>query len=154
MGKALLAVVSLLVVLVVGIGLAVYLTREETAYAVDNLLAENIGRSVATAEQDNDGRVVLSDLTDFEWDRVLVVAKGTPTERIEQELGDEYRGSLNYDAESAELFVFVRDGELVRFADYRGSGRFAGLRRPIDEFTPQTAVFEVEDMVARPVSRR
>ncbi|MDP9376976.1 MAG: hypothetical protein M3P40_05300 [Actinomycetota bacterium] len=153
MGRALLAVITLLLLCIVGLGLSVYFTRGEKTYAVDNLLAEELGRDVATAE-DQGRPVVLADITKFEWDQVLVVAKGTPRERIERALGRDFQGHINYDVESAELFVFVRDGELVRYADYRGRGRFTGVKKPIDKLTPATAVFEVRNMVARPAKSR
>lgn len=153
MGKALWAVISLLVVCILALGVSVYLTRGEKTYAVDNLLAEEITRRFSTAEE-GDGRVVLAEVTDFEWDRVLVVAKGTPRPRIDAVLGADFNGYLNYDVESAELFLFERDGELARYADFRGRGSFAGLRRPIATLTPETAVFEVRDRVARPVAIR
>jgi hypothetical protein len=150
MGRALLAVGTLLVVLIAVLMLSVYLTREEKTYAVDNLLAEDLGRAIATAEA-NRRRVDLAAATDFGWDEVLVVAEDTPHEVIEEELGGEFRGHLNYDVESREIFVFLRDGELVRYADYRGRGRFEGLDRPIARLSREQAVFEVRDLVARPV---
>ena len=150
MGRALFAVGTFLVLLIAALIVAVVMTRGEETYAVDNLLAENISREVATAE-DNTGRVDLAAVTDFEWDTVLLVAEDTPRERLEEALGTEFRGELNYDVESSELFVFMRDGELVRFADYRGRGRFTGVERPIARLTPEEAVFEVSDLVARPV---
>lgn len=151
MGRALLAVGTFLVLLIAALIVSVVVTRGEETYAVDNLLAESISREVATAEQESSGRVDLAAVTDFEWDTVLVVAEDTPRERLEEALGTEFRGELNYDVESSELFVFMRDGELVRFADYRGRGRFAGVERPIARLTPEEAVFEVSDLVARPV---
>ena len=150
MGRALLAVGTFLVLCIVALIVSVVLTRGEETYAVDNLLAESISREVATAEE-NSRRVDLAAVTDFEWDTLLLVAEGTSRERLEEALGTEFRGQLNYDVESSELFVFMRDGELVRFADYRGRGRFAGVERPIARLTPEEAVFEVSDLVARPV---
>lgn len=150
MGKALLAVGTLLVLLIAVLILSVYLTQDEESYAVDNLLAENLSREIAIAE-DNRRRVDLATVAAFEWDEVLVVAEDTPHEAIEEALGSDFRGELNYDIESHELFVFLRDGELVRYADYRGRGRFAGLERPIDRLSREEAVFSVRDLVVRPV---
>ncbi len=150
MGRALLAVGSFLVLCIVLLIVSVVLTRGEETYAVDNLLAESLSREVATAE-DNSRMVDVAGVTDFEWDTLLLVAEDTPRAQLEQALGDTFQGALNYDVESSELFVFLRDGELVRFADYRGRGRFAGVERPIARLTPEQAVFEVRDLVARPV---
>src|SRR3712207_435802 len=128
MGRALLAVGTFLVLCIAALIVSVVLTRGEETYAADNLLAEALSREIATAENNN-RRVDVSRVTDFEWDTLLLVAEDTPRARLEQELGAEFRGNLNYDVESGELFVFLRDGELVRFADYRGRGRFAGVEK-------------------------
>ena len=152
MGRALLAVGTFLVLCIAALIVSVVLTRGEETYAVDNLLAEALSREVATAE-DNRRTVDVARVTDFEWDTLLLVAEDTPRARLEEEIGSDFRGHLNYDVESGELFVFLRDGELVRFADYRGRGRFAGVGKPIARLTPEEAVFEVADLVARPVRR-
>lgn len=149
MGRALLAVGSFLVLCIVALIVSVVLTRGEETYAVDNLLAESLSREVATAE-DNSRAVDVAGVTDFPWDTLLLVAEDTPRGQLEQALGSEFQGSLNYDVESSELFVFLRDGELVRFADYRGLGTFEDVEKPIARLTPEEAVFEVEDLVARP----
>lgn len=148
MGRVLFAVIGFLVALIVALALAVYLTRDEDNVAVDNLLAEAVSREIATAEQ-NDRIVEFAALTDFEWDRLLIVAEDTPTETVEEALGGRFAGQLNYDVESREIFIFLRDGELVRFADYRGRGTFRGIERPIAELTPEEAVFSVRGLVIR-----
>jgi hypothetical protein len=150
MGRALLAVGTLLVALIAVLIVAVLLTQEEESFAVDNRLAENLSREIATAE-DNRRQVDLAAVADFEWDEVLILADDAPPEVLEEELGSDFPGELNYDVESDELFVFLRDGEVVRYADYRGLGRFARLEQPIDRLSREEAVFEVRDLVARPV---
>ena len=150
MERALLAVGTLLVLLIGVMAFSVYATREEEQLAVDNLLAESIGREVATSEA-NDRLVDMRQLTDFSWDRMLLVADDATREDINRTLGSEFTGQLNYDIESRELFLFMRDGELVRFADYRGRGSFEGVPEPVAALTPDEAVFEVRDLVARPV---
>ncbi len=150
MGRALLAVGTFLVLCIAALIVSVVLTRGEETYAVDNLLAESLSREIATAEE-NKRRVDFAAATDFEWDALLIVEEDTPRARLEQALGSNFKGHLNYDVESRELFVFVRDGELVRYADYRGRGRFAAIEKPIARLAPEEAVFEVRDLVARPV---
>ena len=153
MGRALLAVGLLLVACIGVMALAVLLTQDEPSYAVDNLLAENLSREIATAEGAG-RRVDFARVTDFEWDELLLVADDAPRARLEQALGSDFEGELNYDVESRELFVFVLGGQLVRFADYRGRGRFTGVPRPVARLTPEQAVFEVRDLVVRPVRAR
>ncbi len=148
MGRALIAVATVLGICFVIFGGVVYLTRDEDGIAVDAILSENISRSVAQAQRDEQ-RVDLRQLTDFDWDQVLIFAPGTPREAISKALGFHFYGELPYTAETQEVFVFTNRGKFVRFADYRGSGRFVGLRRPFQELDANDAVWDVRDLVAR-----
>lgn len=149
MGRALGAIGGLLVLCLAILGIVVFASRDEDRVAVDSVLAEALTRAIAEAEQLGE-RVEVDRYADFPWDELLLVAKGTPRSLISRELGFEFRGDLPYDAESGELFVFLDDGGLRRFADYRGRGTFVDVDRPIAHFTPDTAVFEVRDLVVRP----
>jgi hypothetical protein len=149
MARALVAVGAALVLCFAILGAVVYFTRSEDTIAVDSGLAESITKAVAEAEQRGEP-VDLSRLTSFPWDRVVVFVPRTPKAVVDKALGFEFKGDLPYDAESSEVFAFVDDGRLARFADYRGRGTFAGLERPVDELTPRQAVFDVHDLVARP----
>ena len=149
MGKVLAAVIGFLALCILGLGLVAYLGREEESVAVDNLLAEDLTRLIQTAG-DRDGEVDLTAAAEFDWDRVLLVAPGTPNERISDALGSAFDGELNYDAESEQLFVFARGSRLARYADYRGRASFAGFDRPIAELSREEAVLSVEDLVVRP----
>jgi len=150
MGKALIAVGTFLSLCFLVFGGVVYLTRDEDTFAVDAQLSEAISRAVAEAEQR--GEIVdLRTLADFDFDRVLVYAPGTPRDQVSAALGFEFQGDLRYTAESSEVFVFTNRGRFVRFADYRGRGRFEGLQRPLDYLPAGEAIFRVRDGVARPV---
>jgi hypothetical protein len=145
MGRALTAVGVALVLIMGGLALAVFVSRDEDNIGVDNILSENLTRAFSTASS-----VDLADpeLTPFEWDRVLVVARGTPRAAISERLGYEWTGLVGF--ESGELFIFLRDGEVARFADYRGSARFSGLRSPFAELPRSDAVFAVRGSVITP----
>jgi hypothetical protein len=147
MARALFAVGGLLALLVAGLVALAWLGNADESLAVDDILSESLTRAVATADRE-DSNLTLADVTDFPWDRVVLVAPGTPREAVSRRLGTEFDGLVGYDA--GDLFVFIRDGEVDRFAHYRGRARFEGLSRPFDEFTPQTAVFAVEDQVLQP----
>ena len=149
MGRALLAVGGLLVLCFTVLGVAVFATREEDRVAVDQILAEEISRQLALADGMPDP-VELDVVTEFEWDELVIVAEDTARADIDAELGFEFKGDLTYDAESQDLFVFVRDGRLARFADYRGRFRFEGIERPFARFTPRDAVFRVGGGTVRP----
>jgi hypothetical protein len=149
MGRALFVIGVLLLACFTILGGAIYLSREEDRVAVDAELAESITRAIAVAE-DRGEDVDLTRLAPFAWDRVLVVGEDTPRELISEAIGEEFKGDLPYDAESGELFVFVLGQSLARFADYRGSGRFQGVERPIDTFERARAAFRVQDLVVRP----
>jgi hypothetical protein len=147
--KALTAVGIALVVFMGGLGLAVYLTRDEDYIAVDNLLAEKLSKAIGTA-QDRGADVDLAREANFDWDRVLITEPGLEPARISQRLGSEWKGRNNSFAAGAPLFIFVRDGKVVRFADYRGEGRFEGFERPIAELPRARAALRVRDLVITP----
>src|SRR4051794_7277500 len=149
MGKALLAVGAFLILCFVIFGGAVFLSRDEDRFAVDNLLAERISREVVIAGQDGQP-LDLRRVTSFDWDRVLVADIDTPRARISEALGFPFKGELSYTAESSELFIFTNRGQFVKFADYRGRRPFAGLQEPMQSFTANDALFRVRDGVVRP----
>ena len=149
MGRALLAVGGLLLLCFAILGVAVFATREEDRVAVDQILAEDISRQLALADGAPDP-VEVDVITQFEWDELVIVAKDTSRAAIDEELGFEFKGDLAYDAESQELLIFLRDGRLARFADYRGRLEFTGVDRPFARFAPDTAVFRVSGGRIRP----
>jgi hypothetical protein len=146
MGRVLGLVAGALVAIVAGLGLAVYVTRDGDGIQGDNLLAERVTRAIALAEQ-SDGVVDLSEVAPFAWDRVLLVAPGTPRKAISRRLGREWAGIDAVDG--GDLLIFLRGADVVRFADYRGSGRFEGFSRPFAELPRERAVLEVRLLVIR-----
>jgi hypothetical protein len=147
MGRVLALVGAALALLVAGLALAVYLTRDEDKLAIDNLLSESFSRAVALAPEG--GRVDLRQLARFPWDRLLIVASGTPRADISQQIGYEWNGVYGF--RTGDLLLFERAGRVVRFADYRGEGRFAGIARPFAQLPRPRAVFVVRGLVIRPV---
>ena len=145
--KALAAVGAALALALLILGLVVYVNRDEDIVAVDNLLAESITREIGTAEQRGED-VVLSDVTPFEWDTVLIAAKTASRAEISRAVGAPWKGDLAF--RTGDLLIFVRDGRVVRFADYRGEGRFAGVQRPIARLDRDDAAFTVRELVIRP----
>jgi hypothetical protein len=147
MARALAAVGAALVFLLLVLGAVVYLNRDEDAIAVDNLLAENISREIGTAEQ-RGADVDLADVTDFEWDHVLLVEHSAGRAAISKALGAPWKGEVAFG--TGDLLIFVRGKHVARYADYRGEGRFAGVARPVARFAHDDAVFSVRDLVIRP----
>lgn len=147
MGRALIAVATVLGICFVIFGGVVYVTRDEKGIAVDAILSENITRSVGESGR-RGGRLDLRELTDFDWDQVLIFGPGTPRKAISAHLGFHFYGELPYTAETQEVFVFTNRGRFVRFADYRGNGRFVGLTRPFQELDANDAVWDVRGLVA------
>ncbi len=143
MGRVLALVAAALAVAIGGLLLAVFLTRDEHNVSLDNLLSERFSKAVATQRT-----VDLRQVAPFEWDRVLIVAQGTPRAAISRRLGREWTGIVGIRA--GDLLIFLRGRDVVRFADYRGEGRFAGIDRPFAEIPRERAVFEVDDLVIRP----
>ena len=150
MGRVLALVAGALVFFIAALGLAVYFTRDEDNLQADNLLAENFTKAVTLAPE-NDGVVRLPEVAKFDWERVLVVQPGTSREAISQRLGHEWTGIDTVDG--GELLLFVHDGKVVRFADYRGSNTFDGFDKPFAEIAREDATFTVRDRVVRPGPR-
>jgi hypothetical protein len=147
-GKALTAVGIALALLIGGLGLAVYLTRDEDNLQVDNILAENLTKAIALA-QGQGGRVDLTTQARFDWDRVLLVSRNATPAQISARIGHPWTGIVGF--RTGELFLFERGSRVVRFADYRGEGRFRGFQRPFTELPRAQAVLRVHDLVVRPV---
>jgi hypothetical protein len=151
MGRVLALVAAGLAVCIGALLVAVYVSRDEDNVQSDNLLSEAFTRQVTISQDPANGRhgvVRLSDVAPFAWDRVLLVAPGTRRGAIARRLGRPWTGIDTIDG--GEELIFLRDGKVVRLADYRGNGRFAGLPLPIAELPRSRAVFVVRDLVIRP----
>jgi len=147
MTRALVAVGTALTLLILGLGLVVYLTRDEDRIAVDNLLAEDITRAIGTAE-DRGRDVDLGRIAKFDWDEVLLVQRDATRAQISKALGYGWKGDLEFG--TGDLLIFLRGRQVARFADYRGQGRFTGVPRPVARFARDAAVFRVRGLVIRP----
>jgi len=146
MARALTAVAALLAVAFGVLLLVVFATREEDRVAVDDLLSLELTRSIGVSDGDF---VDLRRLARGDWDRVLVVAPGTPRATISEALGSEFKGDLPFGSEGP-LLVFAAGDSLVRFADYRGRATFAGFEEPVDELARADALLVVDDRIVRP----
>ena len=148
MARALTAVGAALALLVGGLALTVYLTRDEDNIQVDNLLSEDFTREVASASA-NGTDLDLGQIAPFDWARVLIVEPGTPDAEISRALGYEWTGTLGFET-GAKLILLDAEGKVARFFDYRGEGAFAGLETPIAELTRDQASFRVRDLQITP----
>jgi hypothetical protein len=148
MGRALTAVGGLLVLVLLVLGTVIYVNRDEDGIAVDNLLAEDITRAIATAE-DRGADVDLGRIANFEWDELVIARRDATSAQITSELGRPWKGELEF--RTGDLLIFLRDGALARFADYRGEGRFEGIDRPFAHFDRADARFRVRSLVIRPL---
>jgi hypothetical protein len=148
MARALTAVGAALALLLGGLALAVYVSRDEDNIQVSNVLSEDFTRAVALSEAAR-APVDLRELTPDDWDTVLIVAPRTPRAAISQRLGREWTGNVGID--TGELLILLRGGEVVRFFDYRGEGRFADIDTPFHELPRARAVFRVRSLVITPL---
>jgi hypothetical protein len=148
MARALTAVGAALALLLAGFALAVYLSRDEDNIQVSNVLSEEFTRAVALSEASR-APVDLRELTPDDWETVLIVAPRTPDDAISERLGEDWTGNVGID--TGELLILLRGGEVVRFFDYRGEGRFAGIHTPFAELPRERAVFRVRDLVITPL---
>ena len=123
--------------MIAGLGAAVYFTRDEDNVAVDSQLAENFSRAVALAETESAAGSISR-----AW-RVRVGRGPGGRARhaggaISRRLGYAWTGDVP--SQTGELLIFLRDGQVARFADYRGLGRFTGFATPIDALPRARAV--------------
>jgi hypothetical protein len=148
MGRALIAVGAALAILVGGLALAVFVTRDEDNIQADNALSEDFTRDVASARRDD---MYPRRAAPFEWARVLLVAPGTPREAISRRLGYEWTGTSGIEGAYETLILLDGRGKVARFLEYRGAGRFAGVEESIPELPRERAAFRVsEDLVLTP----
>jgi hypothetical protein len=148
MARALIAVGAALAVLVAGLALAIFLTRDEDNVQVDNLLSERFTREVASASA-NGTELDLAAVAPFPWAKVLIVQRGTPDAEISRKLGYEWTGVLGFET-GEKVILLDRDGQVERFFDYRGEGRFTGIETPIAELARDEAVFRVRRLEITP----
>src|SRR4051812_36143680 len=151
MTRALVAVGTALTLLILGLGLVIYLTRDEGTIAVDNLLSEDITRAIGTAE-DRGRDVDLGRIANFDWDEVVIADRNASRAQVSKELGYEWKGDLKF--RTGDLLIFLRSRRGARFADYRGEGHFEGVQRPFDRLARDDAVFRVRGLVIRPRAAR
>lgn len=137
MGRGIALVGGGLLFFLLVLGGLVYFTRDEDNFQADNILAENFTLAVNTAALEG-GTVNLRAVANFPWDRVVLVQPNTPRDAISEHLGFEWTGIDTVDG--GDLLIFLRNDEVVRFADYRGTGRFEGFERPFDELPDELAV--------------
>src|SRR3954451_23903449 len=147
MARALTAVGIALALAIGGLGLVVFLNHQPDSTAVDNLLAESVTREIGTAEQ-RGADVDLAAVTDFDWDHVLIAQRSATRAEITRALGGPWKGELAFG--TGDLLIFVDHRHVARYADYRGEGRFAGVRRPVARLRRDDAVFTVRALVIRP----
>jgi hypothetical protein len=149
MTRALVAVGALLALAFLILGIVVLATREEDRITADNQLSEDLTRAIQLSEEEGDGELDLRTVTDFSWDRVLVLAPGAPRDEVSAALGSEYNGTLPFGS-LGQAFVFVRGNAVARIADYRGRGTFTGFERPLDVLPRERAVLQVNNLVVSP----
>jgi hypothetical protein len=151
MTRALVAVGALLALAFLILGVVVFTTRDEDRITADNQLAENLTRAIQLAEEEGDGSLDLRTVADFPWDRVLILAPGTPRDDVSAAIGSEYNGTLPFGSRG-QVFVFLRGDEVARIADYRGRGTFTGFERPLDELPRDRALLRVNNLVVSPAA--
>ena len=97
-----------------------------------------------TVKQGPGTKVVMSDLTDFDWQQLYVFAPYTTQKRIHRALGFEWSDPEGIELrDNISLLVFVSDGKVVKYvAQPRDRGDFADLDVG-SPWTPATAAFVV-----------
>ena len=147
MARALTAVGIALVLLIGGLGLAVYLTRNEDYITDDNVLSEALSKALNTADR-REPDVDLTQLAPFAWDHVAIVDPRLEPAEIGRRLHAKFNGQL--DPNTGVPLLFLRKGKLVHIADYRGPLTFTGLGSDFAVLPRGRAVLRVRDLTVRP----
>lgn len=116
---------------------------------MNNKVTENIIRTIDNeCDQNNTCTVSMKDITDFDWDRMVVFGLGSSNSEISEALGVEYRELR--DLMSGMVFVYNNKIVYQEMIDYDPE-RPSKLRIIIEHktgepncagFTPDTAVFK------------
>lgn len=131
--KALLASAVVVLALVVGIASSV---------CADASLGDRI---TATVEKGPGTKLVMADLTDFDWQKLYVFTPYTTQKQIDRTLGFEWHDTEGIELnDTMTLLAFVDDGKVVsHVAQPADKGDFSGLSE--GPWTPESAVFVVAD---------
>ena len=136
--KTILIVAALAAVWLAGIWSAQFLELA-AQHRFENDLAERIRTEVK-----RDSSVLnLKSVTDFEWDHVFVFGPYTPKSRIDETLGEKWRGSAAIESDDGiNLVVFTLNHRIVRYAEL---GRYIdfNLQPNTSGWSPQSANFRV-----------
>lgn len=73
----------------------------------------NFDAALSAFIKEGGGPVALSSMTDFDWDQFGVVGEGAKAEEIESLFGERIIRDKRY-LGSANLFVFLKDGKVIR----------------------------------------
>jgi hypothetical protein len=111
-------------------------------------------KAIAGAVAVGDGTVFrMSDLAEFEWDRLHVIPPYTASDEIDRELGFHWPSAQSTGIEQRDdiaLLVFVRGAEVVRYVDFpRRDGDFSAVDRP-GGFSRKAAIFAVRQEPGEP----
>lgn len=103
-------------------------------------------RITTTVERGVGTRLVMADVTDFDWQKLYVFAPYTTQEQINRSLGFEWRDPEGIELhDTFTLLAFVNEGEVVGYvAQPLGQGDFTDLSDG-SPWTPESAVFVVAD---------
>ncbi len=115
-----------------------------------------IERSAQIASTSTNPVVTVSQLTDFQWDKLFVFGPYTPVQKIHAQLGYTWTDAEKTHIDSLDtfnLFVFVKDGKVVRYFKLpRAIGDFQALEAR-NVFTPGNDIFEVKSVKVGNVTR-
>ena len=83
----------------------------------EDLFLPNLLQAIELAQQNPPHIVHIGKVTDFSWDDLFIFWPYTPIDYIDESLGSSWKGARRTGidrTEAFQLFVFVKDGEVVR----------------------------------------
>lgn len=109
-------------------------------------LSRSLASAIEQASQTEPALLVVTNGTDFAWDKMFIFGPYTPVATIQKSLGSPWVGARKSGVESDDSFcllVFMHDGKVIQSVSFsRASGDFAGLSST-NALSPSEAVFNI-----------
>lgn len=109
-------------------------------------LSRSFASAIEQASQKEPAHLIVTNITDFAWDKMFIFGPYTPVATIQQALGIPWEGARKSGIEwndSFCLLVFMHDGKVVQSCSLsRASGDFSGFSST-NALSPSEAVFKI-----------
>ena len=130
-------------IVLVGLALFTYITYKYFNPSPTNPISTEISQKIATGKK----QIVLTEITDFNWDQVVILGPYTPHQDANEVLGFTWDAFEQYNealmSEYKDVIIFIKNRKIIKtFIHPRTLGNFTDNSLRV-ALTPTQAVFEV-----------